>query len=92
MSHANNPEILKRLRRAAGHLASVVAMVEDGRDCLAITQQMQAVIKALEMTKRTLIHHHIDEHLGHVAGNAAGPLPAEARALVAEIKEISKYL
>jgi DNA-binding FrmR family transcriptional regulator len=89
MSHAQNPEILKRLRRASGHLTSVIAMVEDGRDCLAIAQQMQAVIKAIESTKRTLIHHHIDEHLGA----AAGALPAaEARALVTEIKEVSKYL
>ncbi|WP_018182619.1 metal-sensing transcriptional repressor [Kaistia granuli] len=89
MSHAQNPEILQRLRRASGHLASVITMVEDGRDCLAIAQQMQAVIKAIESTKRTLIHHHIDEHLGA----AAGTLPAdEARALVNEIKEVSKYL
>ncbi|BCP52546.1 metal resistance protein [Kaistia sp. 32K] len=89
MSHAQNPEILQRLRRAAGHLSSVITMVEDGRDCLAIAQQMQAVIKAIESTKRTLIHHHIDEHLGA----AASALPAsDARALVAEIKEVSKYL
>lgn len=89
MSHAQNPEIMQRLRRASGHLASVVTMVEEGRDCLMIAQQMQAVIKALENTKRTLIHHHIDEHLG----TAASALPAaEARALVEEIKEVSKYL
>jgi DNA-binding FrmR family transcriptional regulator len=88
MSHAQNPEIMQRLRRASGHLTSVMAMVEEGRDCLLIAQQMQAVIKALENTKRTLIHHHIDEHLGAVAG----PLPADAQALIAEIKEVSKYL
>lgn len=88
MSHANNPEILMRLRRASGHLASVIGMVQEGRDCIAITQQLQAVIKALESSKRTLIHHHIDEHLGHVAG----PLPDAAQSLVAEIKELSKYL
>ncbi|MFI5409620.1 metal-sensing transcriptional repressor [Kaistia sp. UC242_56] len=89
MSHAQNPDILLRLRRASGHLTSVIAMVEDGRDCLAIAQQMQAVIKAIESTKRILIHHHIDEHLGA----AASALPAaEARALVEEIKEVSKYL
>ena len=36
MSHANNPEILQRLRRAEGHLATVIRMVEDGRDGLQI--------------------------------------------------------
>lgn len=32
MSHANSPELLKRLRRAEGHLAAVVSMVAEGRD------------------------------------------------------------
>lgn len=87
MSHANDPEIQKRLRRAAGHLASVTTMVEEGRDCLAITQQLQAVIKALEASKRELIHHHIDAHLGPVAGTAEG-----GRDLAADIRELAKYL
>ena len=86
MSHSQNPEISKRLRRASGHLASVMAMVEDGRDCLAIAQQLQAVIKALEVSKRELIHHHIDEHLG--ATLAAG----EARELREGIRALAKYL
>lgn len=42
MSHANNPDILKRLRRAEGHLTTVVRMVEESRDGLLIAQQMQA--------------------------------------------------
>lgn len=88
MSHANNPEILKRLRRAEGHLASVVRMVAEGRDGLAIAQQMQAVIKALEKTKQLLIHDHIDHHLGEVTG----PLPAEVQLKLAEFREITKYL
>ncbi|MCX5512413.1 nickel resistance protein [Kaistia algarum] len=88
MSHANSPEILMRLRRAAGHLSSVMTMVEDGRDCLLITQQLQAVIKALEGSKRELIHHHIDEHLGPldtVKGESG-------RDLRTEIRELAKYL
>jgi uncharacterized protein len=32
MSHADNPEILKRLRRAEGHLAAVVRMVAGATD------------------------------------------------------------
>lgn len=88
MSHANNPDILKRLRRAEGHLASVVRMVAEGRDGLAIAQQMQAVIKALEKTKQLLIHDHIDHHLGEVTG----PLPSEIQLKLAEFREITKYL
>ena len=88
MSHANNPDILKRLRRAEGHLASVIRMVSEGRDGLSIAQQMQAVIKALEKSKQLLIHDHIDHHLGEVTG----PLPPEVRLKLAEFREITKYL
>ena len=88
MSHANDPEILKRLRRAEGHLTTVVRMVAEGRDGLEIAQQMQAVIKALEKSKQMLILDHIDHHLGEVTG----PLPAEVRHKLARFREITKYL
>lgn len=88
MSHADNPEIIKRLRRAEGHLASVVRMVADGRDGLAIAQQMQAVIRALEKSKQMLIIDHIDHHLGEITG----PLPGEAKQKLAALREIAKYL
>lgn len=88
MSHANNPDILRRLRRAEGHLASVIRMVAEGRDGLVIAQQMQAVIRALEKAKQGLIHDHIDHHLGVVTG----PLPPEVQQKIAEFREITKYL
>lgn len=88
MSHANDPDILKRLRRAEGHLATVIRMVAENRDGLAIAQQMQAVIKALEKTKQMLILDHIDHHLGEVTG----PLPPELRRKIVEFREITKYL
>ncbi|WP_339745820.1 metal-sensing transcriptional repressor [uncultured Maricaulis sp.] len=88
MSHANNSDILKRLARARGHLTSVVTMVEEGRDALAIAQQMQAVIKALEKTKQVLILDHIDHHLVE----ASEDLPPDVRDRLAEFREISKYL
>ncbi|WP_375199141.1 metal-sensing transcriptional repressor [Cupriavidus metallidurans] len=88
MSHANDPELLKRLRRAEGHLAAVVAMVGNGRDGLDIAQQLQAVIKALEKSKQLLILDHIDHHLVE----AAGALPEEVRTQLSGLREITKYL
>lgn len=88
MSHADNPEILKRLRRAESHLATVVRMVADGRDGLVIAQQMQAVIKAIEKAKQMLILDHIDHHLGAITG----PMPPAVRQKLAEFREITKYL
>lgn len=88
MSHANNPEIIKRLRRAEGHLAAVVRMVAQGRDGLVIAQQLQAVIRALDKSKQLLILDHIDNHLDEMAG----PLPPEVRQKLATFREITKYL
>jgi DNA-binding FrmR family transcriptional regulator len=88
MSHADNPDLLRRLRRADGHLATVIEMVETGRDGLLIAQQMQAVIRALEKAKQMLIIDHIDHHLGEVAA----PLPAALQKKIAELREITKYL
>ena len=88
MSHANNPELINRLKRAQGHLATIVRMVEDGRDGLVIAQQMQAVIKAVEKAKSVLIADHIEHHLEAVVG----PLPREARDRLAGLNDIVKYL
>ena len=88
MSHANDPELLNRLRRAEGHLSSVVRMVAEGRDGLVIAQQLQAVMRAVEKAKQMLILDHIDHHIGEVAGD----LDLEARRKLAEFREITKYL
>lgn len=88
MSHADDPQIHARLRRAEGHLNKVVKMVAEGQDGLAIVQQMSAVISALEKAKQLIIIDHIDHHLAE--GDA--PLPAEIRSRLAVFREITKYL
>ncbi|WP_420137481.1 metal-sensing transcriptional repressor [Sphingomonas sp.] len=88
MSHAANPDLLNRLRRANGHLASIVKMVEDGSDGLKIAQQMQAVVAALEKTK-TLI---VTDHIEHQLEALVGPLPSDVRADLAKLGALAKYL
>ncbi len=46
-THATHPEVVKRLKPAHGHLKSILAMLEEGRGCLEIAQQLQAVEKAI---------------------------------------------
>ena len=58
--HETHPDILKRLKRAEGHLRSVTAMIEEGRACIDIAQQLHAVEKAIAQAKKTLIQDHID--------------------------------
>jgi len=63
--HASHPGLIKRLKRADGHLRHVVDMLEDGKPCGEIAIQLQAVEKAITAAKRMLIHDHIDHCLGH---------------------------
>mgnify|MGYP003153678404 CR=1 FL=1 len=43
--HATHPALIARLKRADGHLRAVIEMIEAGKPCLEIAQQMQAVEK-----------------------------------------------
>jgi len=86
--HQTHPEIVKRLRRAEGHLRSIIDMIETQWPCLDIAQQLQAVEKAIAQAKKTLIHDHIENCLEE----AVGPLPREQRSPVEEFKAITEYL
>ena len=86
--HDTHPNIVKRLRRAEGHLRHVVEMFDAGRSCLDLAQQLHAVEKAIGQAKRTLIHDHVD-HCLDTAANGSG---RAAKIVVGEFKAISKYL
>ncbi|WAC58568.1 metal-sensing transcriptional repressor [Brevundimonas sp. SL130] len=88
VSHAAHPAIIKRLRRADGHLNTVIQMIESGRPCLDLAQQLHAIEKAVAAAKKALIHDHIDHCLAHAAEGD----PDEARQAMAEFKDITKYL
>src|SRR5262249_21403400 len=87
--HHSHPEIIKRLKRAEGHLGRVIAMIEEGRSCLDLAQQLHAVEKAVAQAKKTLIHDHVDNSLD-VAATGASWKPTKNR--LAESKAISRYL
>ena len=86
--HESHPEIIKRLKRAEGHLKSVIAMIEGHRPCVDIAQQLHAVEKAISQAKRTLIQDHID----HCLEDAVGREGREQRLSMDEFKTITKYL
>lgn len=87
-SHHTHPEIVKRLKRAEGHLRSIVEMIGAGRSCLDIAQQLHAVEKAVEQAKKTLIQDHLD----HCLEEVVGALPREKRGPIDDFKAITKYL
>ena len=86
--HQSHPDIAKRLKRAEGHLRSVIDMIETARPCLDIAQQLHAVEKAIGQAKRTMIQDHLD----HCLEETIGPLPREQRRSIDGFKEITKYL
>ena len=88
MSHAANPDLLNRLRRANGHLAGIIKMVEEGGDGLKIAQQMQAVVAALEKTKTLIVTDYIEHHLEELVGS----LPSAVRTDLAKLGELARYL
>lgn len=80
--HATHPALIARLKRADGHLRAVIEMLEAGKPCLDVAQQLQAVEKAVTNAKRALIHDHMD-HCLDTEGSETDR---------AELKAISRYL
>jgi DNA-binding FrmR family transcriptional regulator len=88
MIHYTHNEVVNRLKRADGHLRTIIGMIENQRECLEVAQQLHAVEKALQSAKRIYVQDHIDNCLEE----AAGVMPREARNSLSEFKEIAKYL
>jgi DNA-binding FrmR family transcriptional regulator len=89
MQHQNHPKIVRRLRRAEGHLQTIIGMIEGGRPCLELAQQLQAIENAIDNAKKALIHDHIDRCLGL---SHRAPDPKGKAAALRELRTITKYL
>jgi DNA-binding FrmR family transcriptional regulator len=87
-THKSHPDIIKRLKRAEGHLKSVITMLEEEEGCLDIAQQLQAVESAIGKAKKTLVHDHIDHCLEETVRKGT----QSADDTIREFKAITKYL
>ena len=88
MRHHRHPAIIRRLRRADGHLRTIIEMIEKGRPCHQLAQQLQAVESAIENAKKALIH----DHIGHCLDRSLKAPGATGRAALREFRSIAKYL
>jgi len=79
--HASHPDLIKRLKRAEGHLRHVIGMIEAEKGCLEIARQLAAVESAITSAKRVLIHDHIDHCLDHDAGEVLAGMKALTKLL-----------
>jgi len=86
-THASHKEIIKRLKRADGHLQKIIAMIDQSDPCLDIAQQLQAVYKAIGNTKTVFVQDHIENCLSGDTTSAT-----ELKKMMKELRDISKYL
>jgi uncharacterized protein len=80
--------IARRLKRASGHLDTIIEMIERDRPCAQIAQQLQAVESAVESAKKALIHDHISHSLER-SFKASG---SRGQAAMRDFRLIAKYL
>ena len=57
--HENTRSVLNRMSRAIGHMESIKAMIEDGRDCSEVLIQIAAVRSAINNIGKIILEDHI---------------------------------
>lgn len=88
MTEASRLSTVKRVRRVEGRIRALIGMIESGRDCLEVAQQLHAVENALENFKRELIH----DHINHCTENALTKGAMSAGDVVGQMRSLTKYL
>ena len=66
MKHENHSKLLSRLNRVEGQVRGVSRMIEEGRYCIDVLTQLQAVRAALVKVETQMLK----DHLGHCIENA----------------------
>jgi len=80
--------IASRLKRASGHLDAIIEMIEKGKPCPQIAQQLQAVEGAIENAKKALIH----DHISHSLERSLKTSGSKGQAALKNFWQIAKYL
>lgn len=86
--HESHPAVITRLKKANGHLNSTIEMLVEGRTCLDVAQQLQAVENAIHQAKKILIQDHLD----HCLEDLLGAVDKDQQDSIEEFKEITRYL
>ena len=84
-AHLENKEVVKRLKRAHGHLKKVIEMIEENERCIDVAQQLQAVSSAVCSAKKT----YLQDHVEHCFTNVDRSSDFDQR--VKEFKVLAKY-
>ena len=78
-------KILARLRRIEGQAGGLIRMVDAGKYCIDILQQIQAVQGALAQTSKQLLQSHMKTCVAHAFDSKK---PAERERVIAEVVDL----
>ena len=85
MERSPNDKLLNRLSRIEGQVRGIHKMVAEGRYCIDVMTQLQAVRAALSRVETTMLQ----DHLGHcIEGAISGGDLADQRAKAAELIQL----
>jgi DNA-binding FrmR family transcriptional regulator len=85
MSHANDAEILRRLKSVEGHVRGVQRMVDEGAYCIDVVNQILAIQRALKKVSAMVL----DDHLHSCVTDAMrGPDGAQREKVLGELMQV----
>lgn len=85
VERSNKEKLLNRLNRIEGQVRGIHRMVDEGRYCIDVLTQLQAVRAALSKVETTMLQ----DHLGHcIEGAIISGDVAEQRAKAAELIQL----
>ncbi len=85
MTDHHSEALLKRLHRVEGQVRGIARMVEDGRYCIDILTQLQAVRAALGKVETEMLKSHLDHC---IEGAIVSGDPAAQREKAAELIQL----
>lgn len=83
--HPSHRSQITRLKRAEGQLRGIMRLIDEGKYCIDILNQLKAVQKALASVEANILETHIENCIGQAISS-----PAEAKQKIAELTKIIK--
>ena len=76
---ATQGEVIHRLKGVEGHIRGVLHMVDEGRPCTEILQQMQAIQGSLRQISLLILAQHLDVCLAEVRSDSKSDVYQQMR-------------
>ena len=83
--HPSHRSQITRLKRAEGQLRGIMRLIDEGKYCIDILNQLKAVQKALASVEANILETHMENCIGQAISS-----PAEAKQKIAELTKIIK--